>query len=64
MNVTMRPVNPPDIWINSVGESVNLAGLDQVLRSLHAARRWLVKEQKIRAAGGQASARPTVRIAK
>jgi hypothetical protein len=67
MNVTMRSTAPParpDIYISSTGEYLELDELDRLLRSLQAARRWLIKEQKVRAAGGQASPRLTVKVAK
>lgn len=47
MNVTMRSDDGPDVRIEAA-ECCNLQKLDQHIRTLQAARRWLVREKKIK----------------
>jgi len=47
VNVTLRSGDNPDIRI-TIDQYCNLTMLDQHLRALQAARRWLVKERALR----------------
>lgn len=47
MKVTLRSDDAPDVMIEA-NEAVNLRKLDQHIRTLHTARRWLLHEMKIK----------------
>jgi hypothetical protein len=44
MHVTLRSDDSPDVCVGT--EACNLAKLDQHIRTLQAARRWLLTERK------------------
>jgi hypothetical protein len=47
MQVTLRSDDSPDVIINA-NECVRLLKLDQHIRTLQTARRWLIRETKLR----------------
>jgi hypothetical protein len=59
MNVTLRPDSPPDVWINTCGEAMNLAALERAIRTMQIARTWLIRE----IADGKVGTRKTITVA-
>lgn len=56
MQVTLRSDDNPDVLI-SANESANLQKLDQHIRTLQTARRWLIRETQIKRSRNAAQAK-------
>lgn len=48
MNIQLRPMHWPDVYLKSDGETLNETELGQLIRGLEAAKRWIISEKRSR----------------